>query len=93
MTTVYRLARIAPLRAAKVASLLYGIFGVVMVPFFILPQLLGAQNPLPLWISFLFIPFYAIAGFVMTALMAWLYNVIAEWVGGLEITLHSQPGA
>jgi transmembrane protein DUF3566 len=47
----------------------------------------------PLWIPFLFIPFYAIAGFVMTALMASLYNVIAGWVGGLEITLHSQPGA
>jgi hypothetical protein len=92
MTTVHRVARIAPLQAGKVASVMYGIFGVVMVPFFLLPALFGAKDALPLWIPFLFIPFYIIAGFVMTALMAWLYNVIVGWVGGLEITLGSDPG-
>ena len=92
MVTVHRVARIAPLQAAKVASVMYGIVGVVMVPFFLLPGLLGAKNALPLWIPLLFIPFYVIAGFVMSAVMTWLYNVIAGWVGGLEITLRSEPG-
>ena len=35
--------------------------------------------------SFLFIPFYAIPGFVMTALMAWLYNVICLGRGTLAL--------
>ena len=30
------------------------------------------------------------AGFLMTGFMAWLYNVIARWVGGLEITLETE---
>ena len=92
MTTVQHVTRISPLQAGKVASVMYGIFGVVMVPFFLLPGLLGTQGALPLWIPLLFIPFYVFAGFVVTALMAWIYNVIVGWVGGLEITLQSEPG-
>ncbi len=93
MTTAHRVARIAPLQAGKVAAVMYGIFAIVMVPFFLLPWLLGAKNALPPWLPLVLVPLYIVAGFIMTILMAWLYNVIARWVGGLEITLSSESGA
>jgi hypothetical protein len=84
-----RIVRIAPMPAAKVAAVVYGIVAIVFIPFFILPRLLGAANAPPLWLPLVLIPLYVGAGFLMTALMAWLYNVVARWVGGLEITLET----
>lgn len=88
---IQHVIRIAPLQAAKVTAVLYGIMSIVFVPFFVLPSLFGVKNALPLWMPLLLIPLYVIFGFVMTVVMAWLYNLIAGWVGGFEITLQSQP--
>jgi len=32
--------------------------------------------------------FYGIIGFIFGALGAWLYNIIAGWIGGLEMNLE-----
>jgi len=83
-----QVVRITPVQAGKVTAVMYGIMSVVFVPFLMLLGLLGAKNAFPVWLALLFIPFYVIAGFVMTVVMAWLYNLIAGWVGGIEITLQ-----
>jgi hypothetical protein len=31
---------------------------------------------------------YAIMGFIMGVIGAWLYNLIAKWVGGVQIELE-----
>jgi|SRR3989344_5094561 len=37
-------------------------------------------------LGIIFLPiFYGLLGLVMGALSAWLYNVIAGWIGGIEI--------
>ena len=39
--------------------------------------------------SIIFMPlFYGLFGFIRTLLMAWLYNVVASRVGGLELDLE-----
>jgi hypothetical protein len=83
---IQRVVRIAPLQAGKVSAVLYGMVSLFIVPFFMLPGFLGAKNAMPVWVPLLFIPVYVIAGFVMSVLMAWLYNLIAGWVGGIEVT-------
>ena len=30
--------------------------------------------------------FYLIFGFVFTIICAWVYNLVAKWVGGIEFT-------
>ena len=84
-----RLVHISPLQAGKVAAVLYGMLSLFFVPFLMLPGLLGSKSAMPIWVSLLIIPLYVIAGFLGSMLMAWLYNLIADWVGGIEITLQS----
>jgi hypothetical protein len=88
----HRLIRVAPLSAAKIAAVMYGVLSLALVPFFMLPALFGAQGAPPLWAPILFIPPYVGMGFVMTAIGVWLYNVIAARLGGLEITLDGGAG-
>lgn len=36
--------------------------------------------------------FMAVTGFVFGLIGAWIYNLIARWVGGVKIELISEPG-
>jgi hypothetical protein len=86
---IQRLVRIAPLQAGKVSAVLYGMMSRFFVPFLMLSAFFGAKNAMPgwvIWMPLLFIPVYVIAGFLMSMLMAWLYNLIAGWIGGIEVT-------
>jgi hypothetical protein len=90
---IQRIVHITPIQAGKVAAIYYGILGVIFSPFLMLPALLGAKDAFPVWVPLVVVPLYVLGGFVMTVVMAWLYNLIAGWVGGIEVTLQSQPGA
>jgi hypothetical protein len=81
------LKRVAPLQAGKVMGLLGFFLGVCFMPFFILPLMFAPKMPHnggpPVVLFFLFPIFYAISGFLFTALMAWIYNFVAGWIGGV----------
>lgn len=87
------LHRIGPLSAAKVIALLYALFGLIMGAFFSIAALLrpDAGGVGPLWgvtAVVVFPVLYAVLGFVVTLLTAWLYNVVAGAVGGIELDLR-----
>lgn len=49
---------------------------------------MGAANPTVALFAVIAPPvFYAVAGFVGGAIMAFLYNLVAGWVGGIELDL------
>ncbi len=90
--------RVGPLSVAKVAGLLYAILGVIFGGCISLIALAGgmaanADEPGAAFMSAIFgvgaviiLPiFYGAIGFLMTLLMAALYNVAARIVGGVEI--------
>jgi uncharacterized membrane protein YGL010W len=97
-----RLKRIAPLKCGLVTGILYGLFSLIFIPIILLSvglSLLAPQHTTNglgqgLGIVFalllsLFIPvLYAVMGGLMGMLMAWLYNVIASWVGGIEFEVE-----
>ncbi len=99
-----KLRRIAPLQAGKILGALYGILSLVMVPFVLFFMAMGSlaartqgnSPPLPfmfgMGIGFLiFLPvLYAGMGFIFGALSAWVYNLLAKWLGGFE--LDFEPG-
>lgn len=96
-----RLKRIAPVQFGIVVGILYGLISLIFVPFFLLGILAAsfapaedrADHPMlgPLLglVFCVVIPFaYAVIGGLLGMLIAWLYNVIAGWVGGIEIEVE-----
>jgi len=44
--------------------------------------------------AIIFFPvFYGVLGFITGALMAWLYNLTAQFVGGFELDFEIEPSA
>ena len=84
------LKRIGVLSVARVTGVVLAIVGLVLaVPFglFVMARG-GAGNFSLLWLVAVPI-LYAAGGFVGGALYAWLYNVVAGWIGGIELDIES----
>jgi hypothetical protein len=86
-----QITNISPVQTAKVFAVLYFIMS---IPFVCLMAISFAfapppRPPIAFLLAFPFI--YLIFGFVFTALGAWVYNIAAGWVGGIEYTSNEQP--
>ena len=89
-----QLTNISPLRAGIVLGVLYGLLGLVFVPFFLLVGIFGAKTggtPAAfgsVFFAVLFPVFYAIAGFIGGIIAAAIYNLVAKWTGGIEFEVQ-----
>ena len=81
------LKRISPLKAAKIAALLYACIGLVIIPLFVLSFMFDPEiNGFVAVIVSLIVPiFYMIIGFLGTLITCALYNFIAKHIGGIEV--------
>ncbi len=95
--TTRRIRRIAPLQLGKMLAILYGIMGLLFVPFFLIMSAVSTQLPpaqrvgmMAFGVGFaIAAPFlYAAMGFVFGALGALIYNVVAKWIGGIEVEVE-----
>jgi hypothetical protein len=95
--------RVAPLSVARIAGMLYAIIGFVIGGIFSLLAVAGALIPsdadaslfgpvVGLMIgvgAIVFVPIlYGALGFVVSLFGAWLYNLVAGVVGGIEIEVQ-----
>ncbi len=89
----YKLRSLDVLSVAKISACLYGTMALIFVPFFLMFGViaalsgqkgagLGAVAMIPLAVLLPII--YAGLGFIFGALFAWLYNVFAGKIGGIE---------
>ncbi len=92
-----RIKSIAPLQLGKMLAILYGIMGLLVVPLFLIMPMIGSQLPaqqragmMVFGVGFaLCMPIiYAVMGFVFGALGAVIYNLIAKWIGGIEVEVE-----
>ncbi|HEY8995334.1 MAG TPA: hypothetical protein VIM71_11770 [Lacunisphaera sp.] len=100
-----KLKRIAPLQAGKMLGVFYAAFSLLFVPFMIFFFAVGSMaakaqgQAMPPgmgmlfgfgMIGLLFVPvIYGVLGFVFGALAALLYNLLARWIGGLDLTFET----
>ena len=90
---------------AKIMGIIYAFFGFIVGLFFSFFTLMGAvlgsvfsDSPEPLVGlifgvgSVIFFPvLYGVLGFIGGIISAGIYNLVAKWVGGLEIELEEKP--
>jgi hypothetical protein len=90
--------RIGPGSAFKVGLALYGLVGLIVGLIFGLISMLGGGFALPaqagmfgmffgVWAIIIFPLGYGIGGGIVAAISAVVYNLIARWVGGLEVDI------
>jgi hypothetical protein len=88
------------LSVGKIMGILYATMGLLVVPFFLLVSAMGALSGerqagfgLAFAIMFtIFIPImYGVLGFVGGVIIAFLYNLVAERLGGIEIEFELPP--
>jgi hypothetical protein len=97
------LKRIGPLSLARIFGVLYGIIGLALGCAFAIVAMLGGlatqetSGPIFGFVfgvgAVIFFPLiYGGLGFVMSLIMAGLYNLMAGWLGGIELELVQNPG-
>ena len=84
-----RIIRFSVGQTAKVLGIVYTVVGIVFVPFFVMAAKFGSANPnAPAVRVAFFLPFlYGLLGLVVTAIACAVYNLVASWVGGIEVEL------
>jgi hypothetical protein len=96
---VTRLKHIAPIQCAVVLAVLYALFGIIggiiFIPYMALISStvgdrsgMGPFAGIGIFAVVLFPIFYGIGGFIGGLIMAFLYNLVARWTGGLEVTFE-----
>jgi hypothetical protein len=84
----HKIERFAPGQTALVCGILYGIVGVILMPFFMLGSAF-AGGAGPSFAFALMLPvIYGVGGGIITAISCALYNLVAGWVGGIEVELE-----
>ena len=76
-------------QTAKFLGVLYLLFGLLFVPFFLLMGAFGPEGSAPFGTMFaVAMPLlYGCFGVIGGAIGAALYNLVAGWVGGIEVEL------
>ena len=93
----FRLKRIGVLKAAIMGGIGYALMSLLLVPFFLFFVMFApgaGMGPMPGEfamsgaLAFLLPLLYGVMGFIGTALMAAIFNLLAMMVGGLDIELE-----
>ena len=99
---MHSIQSIGVVSCAKVLGVVYAALGLLLVPFFLVAMLVGAfagKSPadhladaiaiiVGLVLMVLVPVLYGAMGFAMGALGAWIYNIAAKKLGGIEIELR-----
>jgi len=97
---MFRLRSIGVLSSAKIFGIVQGAIGILVGFLFLIFAIVGAaivpaQQKLGMMgmivIAVLMPVFYGVIGFVMGALWAFVYNLAAQAVGGMELQLDAVP--
>jgi hypothetical protein len=101
-----RIKSVGVLSCAKMLGVLYGCMGLLFIPLALVGGLasiatqqasgangaVGAISGAVLMVLGILAPFlYGAMGFVFGAIGAWIYNLIAQRLGGIEIQLEATP--
>jgi hypothetical protein len=89
-----RITRFSVAQTAKMVGVLYALVGVLLAPFFLLASLAAPNAGMPGGLFAVALPvLYGVGGFVATAIGCFVYNLVAGWVGGIEVELETDASS
>ena len=81
-----RIKRIAPVQLGKMLAVVYALFSVIFIPFMFISFLAVPDGRGPGLIFCIIFPvLYIVIGFIGGIVGAFIYNLSASWIGGIEI--------
>jgi hypothetical protein len=78
-------------------GIIYGAMGLLFIPFFLAMSAVATHVPQQQRVGLLafgagfaiFAPFiYGAMGFILGVITAWVYNLTAKWIGGVEVEVE-----
>jgi hypothetical protein len=86
-----QITRISVVQTSKVVALLYAIISLIYTIIGAFMVAFGSKGIKAMGMVYVFMPIIMlILGFLMMLLFCWLYNVVAKWVGGIEVTIEQK---
>lgn len=84
-----RIRRFDPISVAKVMGVLYGLMGLLFMPFFLIIAYFSPQEKaFGMGFAIVLPVVYGVLGAVCMLIAAALYNLVSGWVGGIEVELE-----
>lgn len=90
-----QIVRVSVLQSAKVAAALYLVLSIPMCLITLIPMMMApvpAPGGFSLGMLILMPVLYTVLGFIFTVFGAWVYNLVASYVGGFEFTTVEVAG-
>ena len=82
-----QITRFSVLQTAKVAAAMYFAISLLLIVVFAIPMMVySGQVKFPIFMLLLMPLVYLLFGFVLTVIAAWIYNLVASVLGGIEYT-------
>jgi hypothetical protein len=90
-----KIKRISPLQLGKMLAITYAFMSVIIIPFIILGGIFGEEGSFAAGIGMaLIIPIlYIVMGFISGIIGAFIYNLAAGWIGGIEMEFNTDQTA
>ena len=85
-----RIARLSVLQTGKFLAVMCGFLSLIRLPFMLIPMLAGGAKAVTPMLGMLLL--YPIMAFISGIIMAALYNLVARWIGGIEVTVEAVEG-
>ena len=82
-----RITRLDIMQTGKMLAAFYGLFAIIMLPFMLIAILTKpSPNRFPMLFMLLL---YPVMGFIVGILTAGFYNIAAQWVGGIQVSVEA----
>ena len=86
-----QITHVSVVQTGKVVAIFYALFSLIYTIVGIFLVGLGSSEMKIMGMVYVFMPVIMLTvGFLVMMLCCWLYNVVANWVGGVEITVEEK---
>jgi ABC-type branched-subunit amino acid transport system permease subunit len=80
-------------QTSKVAGILYAIGGALFIPIGLLMNIVNPGQGFSFGVLLAFPILYGVSSYLGVAIGCLLYNLVSDWVGGIEFTVEERPDA